>query len=792
MKLPVQWLKDYVNIEEIAHDTLVERLIMTGSNSEGSYALADKVKKIVVGHIKSITQHPDADKLKICQTDIGDDVIQIVTAATNMREGDYVPVALHGAILADGSKIKKGKLRGEVSNGMFCSLEELGVEKNLVPKKYEDGLLIFEKALPLGEDVAALLKLSEPVIEFEITPNRPDCLSVVGLARETAATFDRKMTLPALDEAATKGETDAVRVQIEDGAACPRYMAKRVDGIVVAPSPMWLQVRLMQAGMRPVNNIVDITNYVMLEFGQPVHAFDYDKLKSTQIGVRFAKSGEVFTTLDGKERTLENDMLVVTSDDAPVAIAGVMGGADTEVSETTTSILLEVANFNKSTVRKTSKDLGLRTEASSRFEKGVDVATVEIAMQRLCTLLTEIAGAKPVEGVCDCYPLTRDVQKITFDPAFINRTIGMDLSRDEIVKCLARLEIAVEGDVAIVPSYRLDLEKPIDLVEEVARVYGYDNIDMTLPKMNVWGAYTNGQRIEIKAVNALTASGADEILTYSFVSEKELDKINVSGESLLRQQVRLINPLGEEFSTMRTTLVPSLLEVLSRNYNRKIKGARLFEIGNIFIPKEMPVQSEPIEKKVLVIGTYGEAESFYTLKGLVENLLLALGIEGYHFEKETKHATYHTGRCANLIWNGHVLGTLGEVHPLVMENYNLGTRTYVADIDFNILMQITNESPRFKSIPKYPAIERDMAVVVKEAITSHEIEKIVAGECGDIFEAIEWFDLYRGPQIPEGCKSLAYALKFRAADRTLTDDEVNPLFDKALKALEEKLGATLR
>lgn len=792
MRLPIEWLKDYVDINNISDKKFVEEMIMTGSNSEGIHAIAGKVENIVVGKIVSISQHPEAERLKICQTDIGSEVIQIVTAATNMKESDFVPVALHGAVLADGTKIKKGKLRGEVSNGMFCSLEELGVEKNLIPKFYEDGLLILEVDTPLGMDVADLLNFKVPVVEFEITPNRPDCLSIMGLARETAATFEKSVNPLVCKEGAAKGESTEVTVNIQDPELCPRYMAKVVRNVKVKASPLWLQARLIQAGMRPINNIVDITNYVMLELGQPIHAFDFDKLTSKEIGIRRAKPGETILTLDEKERTLTEEMLLITSGDEAVAIAGLMGGANSEVDENTTSLLLEVANFNKSSVRKTSKDLGLRSEASSRFEKGVSPETVSVAMERLCYLLETVAGATCENGVVDVYPLKAEQKRIALDADFINKKIGITLSEDEIKAYLKRLGIEVVGGEAVIPFERLDLERPIDLVEEIARLYGYNKIPLSLPKMDTWGAFTNGQRIEMLSKHELFCRGVDEILTYSFVSEKELDKINVSETSLLRNQVKLINPLGEEFSTMRTTLLPSLLEVLSRNYNRKIKAARLFEIGNTFIPKEVPIVQEPIEKKALVIGTYGEKEDFYALKGIVDALLSGLNIEGYHYEKEAHHPSFHPGRCANVIWNGHVLGTLGELHPIVLDNFNIGARAYAADLDFNMILQLTKETPRFKAIPKYPAIERDMAVVVKEEVESFAIEALVKEACGDLFESITWFDLYRGPQIGEGYKSLAYALTFRAPDRTLTDDEINPLFEKTLQVLSEKVGAQLR
>ena len=791
MKLPIEWLKAYVDIEDLPQDHLVDRLIMTGSNSEGVHVTAKGIEKVVVGRIDKISAHPEAEKLVLCQTDIGEETVQILTAATHMKEKDYVPVALHGATLAEGLKIKKGKLRGEVSNGMFCSLEELGVEKNAIPKFYEDGLLILDQAYPLGTDVVELLKLNEPVIEFEITPNRPDCLSIIGLAKEVAATFDKPLkTFPVLE--LSKAPLEGLSLVVEDSDKCPRYMAKCVKDVQIKPSPLWMQIRLIQAGMRPINNMVDITNYVMLELGQPIHAFDFDAIQTGKIGVRCAVENETIETLDGKERALERDMLVITDGSRPIAIAGVMGGADTEVSAQTTNVLLEVAHFDKSNIRKTSKDLGLRSEASSRFEKGVSEHLVETAMARLCYWIETLEVGTVVSGTAEHYPSPKAPIQIPYDAAFINKIIGTTLSDEAISDLLEKLEIETVDGVAHIPLHRLDLLKPIDLVEEVARMYGYDQIHMTLPKMNAWGAYTNAQLIEERAKHELFCNGVNEILTYSFVSSKDLDKIRTSAHSVLRNQVQLINPLGEEYSTMRSTLMPNVLEVLSRNYNRKNANVRLFELGSVFLPKEMPIKSQPLEKKMLTIGAYGEQEDFFTIKGTVEAVLTGLGIEGYRFEKEVNHPTYHKGRCANVFWHDHLIGTLGELHPMVLENYNIGSRAYVADLDFNILLQLAKEVKLFKAIPKFPAIERDMAVVVEESVTNYDVESVVKSVSGELLESVKLFDVYRGPQIGDGNKSVAYALVFRAQDRTLTDEEINPVFEAILKALEEKVNAQLR
>lgn len=796
MRVPIEWIKDYVDLEDIDERDLIDKLVLTGSNNEGSYKTCEGIEKIVVGKINKISSHPNAEKLCICQIDVGTETLQIVTGATNISEGDYIPVAIHGAVIANDVKIKRGKLRGEESNGMLCSLEEMGFEKSSIPKEFDDGILILDAAYPLGMDIIECLKLNESVIEFEITPNRPDCLSMIGMAREIVASFDLSLKKPLtyIESAPSEVESFAA-VEVQDSVLCPRYVAKVVKDIKVAPSPFWMQLRLMQAGMRPINNIVDITNYVMLEYGQPIHAFDLNALSNGRIVVRRAHKDETIETLDNKTRILDDEMLVITDGEQAVAIAGVMGGANTEITQLTQNVLIEVASFDKSNIRKTSKTLGLRTEASSRFEKGVSAALPMEVVDRVCYLIEQLNAGTVVPGVLDSNPEGPKAIEIPYDVEAINRVIGTNLTKDEMIKLLGKLEILTDdrqGCVAQVPHFRLDLHKQIDLVEEVARIYGYEKIGMTLPKLDVWGAKTNAQLIKDRVKLELLTNGVDEILSYSFVSKKDLDRIHLTETSLLRNQVALINPLGEEFSVMRTTLVPNIIEVLARNSNRKNKKVRIFEIGSVFLPKEVPVKQLPIEKENLTIGLIGENEDFFSLKGIVENVLIGLGIEGYTFEKETNHPTYHKGRCANILWNGHVLGILGEVHPLVAENYDLTERAYLADLDYNILIQLAKEDKKYVAVPKYPAIERDIAVLVKDEITSYQIESVVKDTAGHLLESVKMFDIYKGKQIEEGYKSVAYELVFRAEERTLVDEEVNKIFNKVLKALEIDLGAQLR
>ncbi len=797
MLVPVSWLKDYAPIDNIPIEELDDKLVLSGSKTENVERTAKEVTGVVVGKITETYQHPNADKLIITKVNVGEEVVQIVTGAKNVNVGDYIPVALAGAKLPGGLKIKKGKLRGEVSNGMLCSAEELGFTDSVIPKKSRDGILILEGEHALGMDIKEALDLNDYVIEFEITPNRPDCLSMIGMAREASATFELDINYPSIEvKNASEDINDYINVEVKAPDLCRRFVGRAIKDVKIEQSPMWLQIRLMKAGVRPINNIVDITNYVMLEFGQPLHAYDLDMLTDRKIIVRRAEKNEITTTLDGVERKLNEDVLVIADAKNTIGIAGIMGGEETEVSDNTKNIFLEGASFNKKNVRASSKLLGLRTEASSRFEKGIDPNIAELAVDRACQLIEELGAGQIINGKIDVYEYKLEKWTIEIRPQRINNILGTELSIDEIAKILNRLELSSEKKndnlIVTIPTFRQDLTKEIDIVEEVARMYGYDVLEPTLPMGSTWGARTNAQTIEDYTKDSLNALGLNEITTYSFVSPKSLDMINVSEESFLRRNVKLINPLGEEYSVMRTTLIPNMLDVLARNYKRNVPEALAFELGNTFIPHEMPVKSLPIEKKMLVLGMYGAEIDFFSMKGIVSELLLKLGINKCIFEPEKTHASFHPGRCANIVYGNHILGTIGEMHPDVLENYGFDNRVYIAELDFNIMLQITRLDRLYNPLPKYPATSRDMAITVKEEIYSKEIEDIILANGGTILEKCTLFDVYRGKQIAKGYKSMAYSLTFRAKDRTLTDQEVNKVFDKILKELSGKINAELR
>lgn len=796
MFVPVKWLKDYVNIDDVDIKTLEEKLIMSGSKTEGVHKVAAGASGIVTGKLLKVEKHPNADKLVICQVDVGTQVYQIVTGADNVKEGDVVPVTLIGATLPDGRTIEMTYFRGVESNGMLVSLEELGFSDKVVPKAMVDGIWILDPDTPLGKDIFEVTDLDDYVVEFEITPNRPDCLSIIGMARETAATFGRTLKMP---QPRIQKEVDSIeqyaKITVEDTDLCPRYYARVVKDVTIKPSPVWMQLRLMKAGMRPLNNIVDITNYVLLEYGQPIHAFDLDKLKGSQIVVRRAKPGETLVTLDDVERKLDENMLMIADAERSLCIAGVMGGEEPEVHEGTTRLLLEVANFNKTSIRETSRKLGLRTEASSRFEKGVDPELPTIAMNRLCQLIEELGAGTIVGGSIDCYPSPLEERRVHVHTPRVNQMLGTKFSTEEILKILNLLDLDMtqnDENISVkVPSWRADIEREIDIIEEIARLYGYDKIPVTLPAGNQWGAKTNGQHLEDVSKEIIMSCGYSEITTYSFVSPGCFDKIAMPEYSFLRKTVNLLNPLGEEYSVMRTTLVPNMLEVLARNYKRSVPEAAFFEIGNLFFPKALPVTELPIEKPGVVLGQYGGKSDFFTLKGSVETLLERLGIQDVKYAAESNNPTYHPGRCATVIMGNHVLGTIGEIHPLVLEKYDIRERAYVADLDFNILIQAARLDRIYKPLPKFPAISRDIAVLVADSVTAAELLDCVEQNGGDILESAHIFDVYKGKQIPENMKSVALGMVFRASDRTLTDEEVGKNYNQVVKQLEA-MGATLR
>ncbi len=796
MLVPIKWLKEYVDISASTKE-LANAMTLTGTNVESIKELAKDIDKVVVGRILSINPHPNADKLVVCQVDIGNEVIQIVTGAPNVEEGQLVPVALHGALLPGGVKIKKGKLRGEVSQGMLCSIDELELTELGEIDDGIDGILILDEEYPLGMDIKEALDLDDEVIEFEITSNRPDCLSMVGIAREAAVTLKTSYSLPQIKLSRNIGHTlQEAKVIVEEPDMCPRYCARVVRNVKIGPSPRWMRRRLAAAGVRPINNIVDITNYVMLELGQPMHAFDLDKIQDKTIIVRRAREGEKLVTLDKQERILAEDILVIADTEKAIALAGVMGGYDTEVTPDTCNVILESATFDKGSVRLASKALGLRSEASSRFEKGLDISNAERAIDRAAQLIQELGAGEVVEGKIDVCNGSLEPRVLEVQWKRINALLGIDLEIEDICGILNSLSFKTEvkGDILVVevPSFRQDVEGMADLAEEVARIYGYDKIPMTLMEgSRSQGTRTREQKLLDTAKRALIAMGLFETVTYSFGSPKVYGKIGFKPEEY-HEVVTIANPLGEDQSAMRTTLIPSILDVLARNKSRSIEECKIFEIANIFIPKSIPIEELPIERLTLAIGQYGKGTDFYTLKGQVERLFDVLGIlEDVEFAPHS-HPSLHPGRTAIVKIEGQELGVLGEVHPKVCENYNLKTKIYLAELNFELMLKMARTEKQYVHLPRYPAIHRDLAIVVSKNVLASNIEKLIRSAGGDLLEKVELFDIYEGSQIPEGHRSLAYSLSYRAADRTLKDEDINPIHDRIVNALVDSFNAQLR
>lgn len=792
MKIPVKWLKDYVDID-ISPKELGGILTMSGSNVEEVIISGAEIENVVTGKIIEIVKHPDADKLVVCQVDIGLDVpTQIVTAATNMKEQDIVPVALHGSSLHGGLKIKKGKLRGILSNGMFCSEEELGIAGD----EPVHGLMILPADTIVGKDIKEVLKLQSAVIDFEITSNRPDCLSVLGIARETAATLGTQYRKPALDYKATPGENveDIYKVHIKD-ELCRRYMLKGVKNIKIEPSPQWMQERLLEAEIRPINNIVDITNFVMIEIGQPMHAFDARQIKTNNITIERSKPLEKFITLDKVERDLDECILNIKDGDRAIAIAGIMGGLNSEIREDTSRIIFESANFEGVNIRLSSKKLSLRTDASSRYEKDLDPNMAEMAIDRACHLIQELGAGEIMEGCIDVYPKQLIPHTLEVDSSWINSFLGTDISKGNMKMYLDRLELSTEiqGDalVILVPTNRSDINIREDVAEEVARIFGYDNIPSTIPNCTATkSGKSEKQKFEDKVVEALTSSALNQSISYSFVSPKIFNKILVPSDSKLRKVVTIKNPLGEDFSIMRTTMVASMMECLGRNYSRNNEEARLFEIGKVYIPNE-DAQKLPEERNILTIGMYGNVD-YLDLKGVVENVLDILGIKNTSFKRENENPTYHPGKTSNLFVKRELVGTVGEIHPGVSENYEVEQRCYIAELNLDVLYKYADFNKKYSAIPKFPAVTRDIALIVDEEVLVQDIEDIIVKQGSNILESAKLFDVYKGKQIADGKKSIAYAIVYRKEDKTLTDEEVNKVHEKILRSLEHKLGAELR
>ncbi len=790
MNLSMRWLKEFVDLDVPTRQYAAD-MTMSGSKVEGYAVEGSEITNVVVGKCLSVEKHPNADTLVICKIDVGEgEPLQIVTGATNMFPGAYIPVAKDGSTIAGGKEIHKGQLRGAESNGMLCSLAELGLTQHDFPNAIENGIMILDQEYPLGMDIHEALGLNDTCVEFEITPNRPDCLSVIGLARETAATYRLPLKLHTPVVKGGGGPvSDYLKVDVENTKLCKRYIGRMVKDIKIQPSPRWMRERLRASGVRPINNIVDITNYVMLEYGQPMHAFDYRHVKDGHIIVRNAKEGEVITTLDGVERKLSPEMLLICDPDGPSAIAGVMGGEYSGIYDDTQMIVFESACFDNVSVRTTSRKVGLRTEASGRYEKGLDSRNCLPAVERACELVELLGAGTVLDGMVDVDNDQKAPNRIPFQVDWINRFLGIQVSRQEMEAILKPLDIVVDGGELIPPSYRADLEGKADIAEEIARFYGYNKIPTTAITGVAEARLTPGQKFERTAVDTLLAQGLYEVMTYSFVSPKVYDKIRLPKESPLRKSVVIGNPLGEDTSIMRTTVLPSMLEVLSRNYNNRNLSAACFELGNEYLPVDG--QELPDERTQAVIGMYGDGVDFYQLKGVVETLLEALNVTGWEIQPQTQDPTFHPGRCAQVVCGQEVLGILGEVHPLVLQNYELGTKAYLAKLDMGRMMAHVGPEKSYHPLPKYPATTRDLAILCDEDLPVLTMEKAIRGAVGDILEQVEIFDVYRGKQIPAGKKSVAYSLVLRAEDRTLTDEETDRAVAGALQALSE-LGAQLR
>ncbi len=805
MNTALSWIKAYVPDLDVTAQEYTDAMTLSGSKVEGYVCLDKNLEKIVVGQITKIEHHPDADKLIICQVDIGDESIQIVTGAPNVKEGDKVPVVLDGGKVAgghdggplpeDGIRIKSGKLRGVESHGMMCSIEELGSSKDMYPAAPENGIYILPEDTKVGADAVEVLGLHDVVFEYEITSNRVDCYSVVGLAREAAATFRKEFHAPVVTATGnSENIDDYLQVEVKDTVLCPRYCARMVKNIKLAPSPEWMQRRLAASGIRPINNIVDITNYVMEEYGQPMHAFDYDQIAGHKIVVKCAEDGDEFQTLDGQVRKLDSTVLMINDGEKEVGIAGIMGGENSKITDDVKTMVFEAACFNGTNIRLSSKKIGLRTDASGKFEKGLDPNNAEEAVNRACQLIEELGAGEVVGGIIDVYPVKRQPVRIPFDADKINDLLGTQIDAADMKQYFAKIDLGFDEETqeVIAPTFRQDLHCMADLAEEVARFFGYDNIPTTLPS----GEATTGKlsyklRIEELAREVAEFSGFSQSMTYSFESPKVFDKLLLPDDSELRRTVTILNPLGEDFSIMRTSPLNGMLSSLSTNYNRRNKDVKLYELANIYLPKALPLSELPDERMQLTLGMYGEGD-FFTMKGVVEELFDKLGmVKKVHYNPDCSRPYLHPGRKADIVYEGVTLGYVGELHPDVSDNYKIGDRAYVAVLDMPNVIPFADFDRKYTGIAKYPATNRDISMVVPKEILVGQIEDVIAQRGGKILESYKLFDIYEGAQILAGHKSVAYSITFRAKDHTLTDDEVNAAMKKILNGLEG-MGIQLR
>lgn len=805
MNTSLSWMKMYVPDLDVTAQEYTDAMTLSGTKVEGYEVLDADLHKIVVGQIDKIEKHPDADKLIICQVNVGAETVQIVTGANNVHEGDKVPVVLGGGRVAGGHepgsrveggvKIKNGKLRGVESFGMMCSIEELGSNREMYPEAPEEGIYIFPEETEVGANAVEVLGLNDVVFEYEVTSNRVDCFSVVGIAREAAATFGKEFHPPVVTQTGNDEDVNAyIKVRVENEDLCPRYCARVVKNIKIGPSPKWMQRRLASVGIRPINNLVDITNYVMEEYGQPMHAYDLDTIAGKEIVVRNAENGEKFTTLDGQERELDETVLMICDGEKSIGIAGIMGGENSMITDDVKTMLFEAACFDGTNIRKSSKKVGLRTDASGKFEKGLDPNNAQAAIDRACQLIEEMGAGEVVGGMVDVYSKKKEPVRVPFDPDAINELLGTQISKEDMIGYFEKIGIVYDeasGEV-VTPTFRHDLFRMADLAEEVARFYGYDNIPTTLPR----GEATTGKlsfklRVEEVARDIAEFCGFSQGMTYSFESPKVFDKLLIPEDSSLRQAVEIMNPLGEDYSIMRTTPLNGMLTSLATNYNRRNKNVRLYELGNIYLPKALPLTELPKERMQFTLGMYGDGD-FFSMKGVVEEFFEKIGLHKKEVYDPNSGKPYlHPGRQANILYDGVVVGYLGEVHPDVADTYGIGTRAYIAVIDMPEIVERATFDRKYTGIARFPAVTRDISMVMPKEILVGQIEDVIEKKGGAYLESYALFDIYEGAQIKEGYKSVAYSIVFRAQDKTLEDAEVTEAMNRILKALEG-MGIELR
>ena len=794
MKLNRKWInEEFVDLSHISDKEYVEKLTVFGQKVETWERMDAEIKNVVVGKVLSIVRHENSDHMWVCQVEVGqEEPVQIVTGAQNVKEGDLVPVALHNSWLPGGVHITKGKLRGVVSNGMLCGLEELGLTAGDFPYAIEDGIFIIEEDCAIGDDINTVIGNDDTVVDFEITNNRPDCYSIMGLARESAAAFGLPMKhhAPVIRGSDAGSMYDKLDVEVPAEQLCNRYTAKMVANVKIGPSPNWLRQRLRANGIRAINNIVDITNYVMLEYGQPMHAFDYRYVGSGKIVVREAEAGETLTTLDGNVRNLKPGMLVIADENKPIGLAGIMGGENSEILDDTTTVVFESANFNGTSIRQTALALGMRTESSGKFEKNLDPMMTLPAVERACELVELLGAGDVMDGTIDIIHYVPQPKELPLEPEKINRLLGTDISKEDMVRYLNLLEIPVENDTIRVPSFRPDLNLMADIAEEVGRSYGYNEIPTTAFKTSTQGGYSPYMLWETKAGALCRSLGYSEIITYSFVSPAVFDQIALPADSPLRNALKIQNPLGEDTSIMRTIALPSMLDILSRNYAYHNKAAKLYELAKVYLPVEgQPLPEEP---KMLMLGAYGAGSSFFGIKGELEAILKGLNLPTASYTAVKDNPSYHPGRCASVSIAGVEVGYLGQVHPTVAAGYGLDCEVYCAELNFTKLFTLRLAAPTYTPLPKYPSVTRDLALVCDEAITVAQAQEVITAAAGKLLRSVNLFDIYRGTGIPEGKKSLAFSLELRADDRTLTDTDSEAVMSKVLSALAEKLSAALR